>query len=96
MYDPVIGRMLSPDDRADVPAATQSYNKFSYALNNPLKYTDPTGWSTEDGQDDNTNGLDDMRNNLNDYDESPYGPQNDLFSGTGSGGAPEGDNAVSG
>ena len=24
---------------------SQNYNRFSYALNNPLKYTDPSGYS---------------------------------------------------
>ena len=43
MYDPVIGRMLSPDNYvADITNA-QDYNRYSYARCNPLKYTDPTG-----------------------------------------------------
>ncbi len=28
------------------PENSQSYNKYSYAFNNPLKYTDPTGYVT--------------------------------------------------
>jgi RHS repeat-associated protein len=43
MYDPVVGRMLSPDVDLQDPGNTQSHNRYSYALNNPLKYTDPTG-----------------------------------------------------
>ena len=43
MYDPVLGRMLSPDNYVQNPFNTQNYNRYSYCLNNPLKYTDPTG-----------------------------------------------------
>jgi RHS repeat-associated protein len=43
LYDPVLGRMLSPDNFIQDPSFTQSYNRYSYAWNNPLKYTDPSG-----------------------------------------------------
>jgi len=43
MYDPVVGRMLSPDNNVQSPGFTQSYNRYSYCFNNPLKYTDPDG-----------------------------------------------------
>lgn len=43
MYDPVLGRMLSPDNFVQDPSNTQSYNRYSYCWNNPLKYTDPDG-----------------------------------------------------
>ena len=43
MYDPVVGRMLSTDNYVQIPNFTQSYNRYSYALNNPLKYNDPDG-----------------------------------------------------
>ena len=45
MYDPVIGRFLNPDIIVQFPENPQSYNRYSYALNNPLKFTDPSGWS---------------------------------------------------
>lgn len=35
--------MLSPDQYIQNPYSLQSINRYSYALNNPLKYTDPTG-----------------------------------------------------
>ena len=44
MYDPLLGRMLSPDKFLQDPTNTQNYNRYSYTLNNPLKYTDPSGW----------------------------------------------------
>jgi RHS repeat-associated protein len=43
MYDPVLGRMLSPDNYVPDGAFTQDYNRYSYARNNPLIYTDPDG-----------------------------------------------------
>jgi RHS repeat-associated protein len=43
MYDPVVGRMLSPDNYVQDGTNTQSFNRYSYCWNNPLKYTDPTG-----------------------------------------------------
>ena len=42
-YDPIIGRMLSLDNFMQAPDYTQSFNRYSYCLNNPLLYTDPTG-----------------------------------------------------
>ena len=43
LYDPVVGRFLSPDPYIADPSFTQSYNRYSYVLNNPLKFTDPSG-----------------------------------------------------
>lgn len=43
MYDPIVGRMLSVDNFVQDPTNTQSYNRYSYVLNNPFKYTDPSG-----------------------------------------------------
>ena len=34
---------LSPDNYVQDATSTQSYNRYSYALNNPLKYRDPSG-----------------------------------------------------
>ncbi|MFC2137322.1 FG-GAP-like repeat-containing protein [Bacteroidota bacterium] len=44
IYDPAIGRFFSPDMFVQAPGNTQSYNRYSYCFNNPLKYTDPSGW----------------------------------------------------
>ena len=43
LYDPLLGRFLSPDPYVQMPDFSQSYNRYSYCLNNPLKYTDPSG-----------------------------------------------------
>jgi RHS repeat-associated protein len=42
LYDPVLGRMLSPDNYVSV-GSSQGMNRYTYANNNPLKYTDPDG-----------------------------------------------------
>lgn len=43
LYDPTLGRMLSPDNFVTNASNSQDYNSYSYARNNPLKFTDPTG-----------------------------------------------------
>lgn len=43
LYDPVIARFLSPDPYVQLPNNTQNFNRYSYCLNNPLLYTDPSG-----------------------------------------------------
>ena len=45
LYDPVTGRFLAPDPLIQDPASTQDFNRYTYCLNNPLKYTDPDGES---------------------------------------------------
>ncbi len=44
VYDPSIGRFQVADPHIQAPLNTQSYNRYSYVLNNPLKYTDPSGY----------------------------------------------------
>jgi hypothetical protein len=43
LYDPVIGRFFSPDNFVQENTSTQDFNRYSYCLNNPLKYVDPSG-----------------------------------------------------
>jgi len=42
-YDPYAGRFLSVDPVCGLVDRPQSWNRYAYALNNPLMYTDPTG-----------------------------------------------------
>ncbi len=44
VYDPEIGRFLSADPQVQFPGNMQSYNRYSYVHNNPLSYTDPSGF----------------------------------------------------
>lgn len=46
VYDPEMGRFLSADSLVQFATNLQSYNRYSYVLNNPLRYTDPTGHAT--------------------------------------------------
>ncbi|MBI4646752.1 MAG: hypothetical protein HY738_09220, partial [Bacteroidia bacterium] len=43
LYDPILGRMLSPDNYVQMPDNTQNLNRFTYCLNNPLVFADPDG-----------------------------------------------------
>ena len=43
MYDPLLGRFLSPDPFVQLPDFSQNFNRYSYCLNNPLVYVDPDG-----------------------------------------------------
>jgi RHS repeat-associated protein len=42
-YDPIIGRFITADSIVPEPFNPQALNRYSYVLNNPLKYVDPTG-----------------------------------------------------
>jgi RHS repeat-associated protein len=44
VYDPEIGRFLSADPFVQFPESTQGYNRYTYVGNNPLSYTDPSGF----------------------------------------------------
>ncbi len=42
-YDASIGRFISPDTIVSNPTSPQTWNRYSYGLNNPVRFTDPTG-----------------------------------------------------
>jgi hypothetical protein len=45
VYDPLLGRFLSADPVVQSPDHTQSFNRYNYCVNNPLMFTDPSGYS---------------------------------------------------
>ena len=45
-YDPALGRFISADPIVPQPGNPQAWNRYSYVLNNPLRYVDPTGYFT--------------------------------------------------
>jgi len=49
VQDSITGRFLSADPTIPHPMDPQSYNPYSYTVNNPLTYTDPTGFADGDG-----------------------------------------------
>ncbi len=46
-YDGALGRFIQPDTIVPEPGDPQALNRYSYVLNNPLRYTDPTGMFSE-------------------------------------------------
>lgn len=44
IYDATIGRFMQADPFIQAPSDTQSYNRYSYVKNNPMSYTDPSGY----------------------------------------------------
>ena len=68
-YDATIGRFISADTVIQNPANPQTLNRYSYCVNNPLKYTDPSGHTFD------TNGdqeLDDILNGFKYTDPDMY------------------------
>jgi RHS repeat-associated protein len=45
-YDPVLGRFIQADTIVPDPTDPQAFNRYSYVLNNPINYIDPSGHST--------------------------------------------------
>lgn len=45
LYDPATGRFLSPDPYVQAPDFSQNFNRYAYAMNNPLRYVDENGES---------------------------------------------------
>jgi len=50
IYDPAIGQFMSADPLIQAPYS-QGLNRFAYAFNSPLNYTDPSGFSAETNED---------------------------------------------
>ncbi|MEG3223315.1 SpvB/TcaC N-terminal domain-containing protein [Vibrio gigantis] len=57
IYDAELGRFLSADTVIQAPYVTSSFNRYSYVMNNPLKYTDPTGYYFSDSNGNGATGT---------------------------------------
>ena len=49
VYDPLTAMFFSPDPFVQEPGNWLNYNRYGYCLNNPLKYTDPSGYDWYNG-----------------------------------------------
>ena len=49
VYDPTTAQFLSPDPMLQAPGDWLNYNRYTYCMNNPLKYTDPSGYEAYPG-----------------------------------------------
>ncbi|NKI25385.1 hypothetical protein HCG49_02285 [Arenibacter sp. 6A1] len=47
LYDSMLHRFLMPDNYVQDPFSTMSFNRYSYVMNNPLMYVDPSGEAWE-------------------------------------------------
>jgi len=44
VYDPATGMFFSPDPFIQSPGDWVNYNRYSYCMGNPMRYTDPSGY----------------------------------------------------
>jgi RHS repeat-associated protein len=44
VYDPLLARFMEADPFVQTPGNLQSYNRYAYVWNNPLRATDPSGY----------------------------------------------------
>ena len=80
--NPYLQRFLSPDPFIISPTNAQDYNRYSYVLNNPLMYTDPSGYSRITSQEDAEAARAANQNYWNVY----FRDMDHLFVGTGGNG----------
>jgi len=66
-YQANLGRFMAvdPSGRSIVRENPQSWNRYSYSLNNPLRYTDPDGkaYTSQDGQEEHNKVITDPKRN---------------------------------
>lgn len=65
IYDPQIGRFLSADRFIQYPGNLQSYNRYSYVMNNPLSKNDPTGYLETTVSEEDAKRLKDSTDEIN-------------------------------
>ncbi|MGK3997187.1 RHS repeat domain-containing protein [Sorangium sp. So ce1024] len=73
IYDPRIGRFLATDPIVSLPFFGQSWNPYSYVLNNPLVYVDPVGFQQVLPEDENRSPPPGAELRLEVLDLAPFG-----------------------
>lgn len=86
LYDPALGRFMQPDNQVQYPDNIQTFNKYCYVANNPLKYTDPSGWGFGNNGVEFSDGLSAAYSNYGDYNSAQNNSGVPWASGLGSGG----------
>ena len=71
LYDPVVGRFITPDTVIPDIYNPQDLNRYSYVRNNPLKYTDPTGHYRDFGMGNDVVGKTGLLDTENEEDQVP-------------------------
>jgi RHS repeat-associated protein len=54
VQDPLTGWFVSADPYVTAPGSTQGWNRYSYVMNSPLRFTDPSGFDPQDVLDEIT------------------------------------------
>jgi RHS repeat-associated protein len=69
-YDATIGKFHTPDTVVPDPKNPQALNRYAYALNNPLRYRDPSGHDATPS--DPTGGKDPLNWTMADFDKANW------------------------
>jgi RHS repeat-associated protein len=72
-YDPKLGQFIQPDPIVQAPDFSQSWNRYAYVFNNPLKFVDPTGYQTS-GSEEGSGSSDEGEGEPSYQGERAYGP----------------------
>jgi len=95
VYDSAIARFLTADPNIFHPFDPQDFNRYAYVRNNPLKYTDPSGFEmNDDGMGDSDADADDDGNGTNSGGSNNDESDGDGGDGSGSGGSVDNDAAI--
>ncbi|MEE8573881.1 MAG: RHS repeat-associated core domain-containing protein, partial [Thermodesulfobacteriota bacterium] len=96
-YDPVLARFISADTIVPEPLNPQALNRYSYVLNNPLIYIDPTGHAFDEAIDTSSYHLETGYGQNFSFDSSNFGfLANDFSASFGVGGNPANFDAITG
>jgi len=60
-YQPSLGRFTQPDTIVPNSANPQSLNRYAFTVNNPIRYTDPSGHKYEEDNDSGKDRCDDKK-----------------------------------